>query len=396
MNCILFDDHRWEQLLPLTFTRPIAELRIGILKIAEKWNKILNTSCSYSTSDYLQTKYPLKIADDNILINSSVLPDDQFIEKLHQLKVGESITKDADILAARAGAEETKKFLGESGIDFKPFPYTEEIVIINRPWDLFSNNGEAIQRDFYLLTHDRRSQPVSATNNIVNPENIFFEEGVKAEFVTINATGGPVYIGKDCELMEGTIIRGPFAACDHAVTKLAAKIYGPTTLGPHVKVGGELNNVVFQGYSNKAHDGFLGNAVIGEWCNLGADTNNSNLKNNYAQVRLWDYATEHFIKTGLQFCGLIMGDHSKCAINTMFNTGTVIGVSANIFGEGFPRNFVPSFSWGGAHGFEVYSLKKASEVASIVMQRRSLEFTQADQDILDEAFQRTQKFRSHY
>lgn len=396
MNYILFDDHRWEQLLPLTFTRPIAELRIGILKITEKWNKILNTSCSFSTTDYLQTKYPLNIADDNILINSSVLPDDQFIEKLHQLKAGESITKDADILAARAGAEETKKLLGESEIDFNSFPYTEEIVIINRPWDLFSFNGEAIQRDFELLTRDRKSQPLSATNNIVNPENIFFEEGAKAEFVTINATGGPVYIGKDCELMEGTIIRGPFAACDHAVTKLAAKIYGPTTLGPHVKVGGELNNVVFQGYSNKAHDGFLGNAVIGEWCNLGADTNNSNLKNNYAQVRLWDYATEHFIKTGLQFCGLIMGDHSKCAINTMFNTGTVIGVSANIFGEGFPRNFVPSFSWGGAHGFEVYSLRKASEVASIVMQRRSMELTQADQEILEEVFQRTQKFRSHY
>ncbi len=396
MNYILFDDKRWEQLLPLTFTRPIAELRIGILKIAEKWNNILNTSCSYSTQEYLQTKYPLKIADDNILINSSVLPNDRFVEKLLQLSTGQAITKDADILAVRAGAEDTKKILKGSEIALNSLQYKEDILCINRPWDLFSHNGAAIQQDYDLLTQGRKSQAISATNNVLGTDNIFFEEGVKAEFVTINASDGPVYIGKDCELMEGTIIRGPFAACEHAVTKLAAKIYGPTTLGPHVKVGGELNNVVFQGFSNKAHDGFLGNAVIGEWCNLGADTNNSNLKNNYAQVRLWDYATEHFIKTGLQFCGLIMGDHSKCAINTMFNTGTVIGVSANIFGEGFPRNFVPSFSWGGAHGFEVYSLKKACEVAEIVIKRRSMELTQVDRDILSEVFDRTQKFRSHY
>jgi UDP-N-acetylglucosamine diphosphorylase/glucosamine-1-phosphate N-acetyltransferase len=243
-----------------------------------------------------------------------------------------------------------------------------------------------------LLTKGRTSAPISDTVQVLG-KDVFFEEGAKAEFVTINANTGPVYIGKDAEIMEGSVIRGPFALCEHSAVKLSAKIYGPTTIGPESKVGGELNNVVIQGYSNKGHDGFLGNSVLGEWCNIGADSNNSNLKNNYAEVRLWDYETACFAKTGLQFCGLIMGDHSKCGINTMFNTGTVVGVSANIYGSGFPRNFVPSFSWGGASGFTEYKTNKAFEVAAKVFERRGLEFDEVEQRILDHVFEMTKVYR---
>src|SRR5690606_24924204 len=250
-----------------------------------------------------------------------------------------------------------------------------------------------LEDDFELLTDGRRSQPIPATNNIINGQNIFIEEGAKLEFVTLNASFGPIYIGKDAEIMEGSIIRGPFALCEHATVKLGAKIYGPTTVGPHSKVGGEVNNSVIFGYSNKGHDGFMGNSVLGEWCNLGADTNNSNLKNNYAEVRLWDYNTESFARTGLQFCGLMMGDHSKCGINTMFNTGTVVGVSANIFGSGFPRNFIPSYSWGGAAGMTTFKTDKAFEVAREVMKRRNLEFTEQDEKIMEHVFEITAKYR---
>ena len=260
-------------------------------------------------------------------------------------------------------------------------------------WDIFSKNGEAIQEDFNLITKDRKSQPIPEMVVAFHSENIFIEEGAKLPYCSLNATNGPIYIGKDSEIMEGSVIRGPFALCEHATVKLATKIYGATTIGPHSKVGGEVNNSVIFGYSNKGHDGFLGNSVLGEWCNLGADTNNSNLKNNYAEVRLWDYQTEGFAKTGLQFCGLMMGDHSKCGINTMFNTGTVVGVSANIFGSGFPRNFVPSFSWGGSKGFVTYLTKKAFEVSKVVMSRREIEFTEDDKAILEHIFEETKKFR---
>ena len=258
---------------------------------------------------------------------------------------------------------------------------------------LTTKNGEAIKQDFELITKGRDSQIISESINIINPDQVFIEEGAKLEFVTLNASSGPIYIGKDTEIMEGSNIRGPFALCEYATVKLGAKIYGPTTIGPHCKVGGEVNNSVLFGYSNKGHDGFLGNSVLGEWCNLGADTNNSNLKNNYAEVRLWDYNTEGFAKTGLQFCGLMMGDHSKCGINTMFNTGTVVGVSANIFGSGFPRNFIPSFSWGGNGGFTTYLTKKAFEVANIVMARRDIEFTEQDAAILEHVFEEAKKYR---
>ncbi|HLT53953.1 MAG TPA: putative sugar nucleotidyl transferase, partial [Flavobacteriaceae bacterium] len=284
----------------------------------------------------------------------------------------------------------------QEDIDFSSYEaieYTEDVLKIEHTWDIFSKNGDAIQEDFDVLTRGRKSQPIPAGNNILGSENIFLEEGAALQFVTLNATSGPIYIGKNAEIMEGSIIRGPFALCEGATVKLAAKIYGPTTVGPFSKVGGEVNNSVIFGYSNKGHDGFLGNSVLGEWCNLGADTNNSNLKNNYAEVRLWDYNSESFARTGLQFCGLMMGDHSKCGINTMFNTGTVVGVSANIFGSGFPRNFVPSFSWGGSAGFTTYVTKKAFEVAQVVMSRRQIEFTEQDAAILEHVFEETKKYR---
>lgn len=284
----------------------------------------------------------------------------------------------------------------QEDIDFDEYDlidYDEEVLRIENTWDIFAINDAAIREDFQLLTDDRHSQPIPKSVNVIAPENIFIEEGAKLEFVTLNASTGPIYIGKNAEIMEGSVIRGPFALCEEAQVKLATKIYGATTIGPHCRVGGEVNNSVMFGYSNKGHDGFLGNSVLGEWCNIGADSNNSNLKNNYEEVRLWSYETEGFAKTGLQFCGLMMGDHSKCGINTMFNTGTVVGVSANIFGTGFPRNFVPSFSWGGASGFTTYLTKKAFEVAKVVMSRRHVEFTEQDAHILEHVFEETKKWR---
>lgn len=393
MNYILFDDKSWENLLPLTFTRPVAEIRTGILTIREKWEKHLNVKMSFQTQDYLSKKYQIKIDKENILINGSIIPNSDLIDEIAKLELNQAIVKGDKLIALRLGQKSVGDFNYAEINDYKTTEYSGEIISIEWPWSIFSLNDKTIECDFNLLTKGRKSAPISKTNNIIAGENIFLEEGAKVEFATLNASTGPIYVGKDAEIMEGAIVRGGLALCENSVLKLGAKVYGATTIGPHSKVGGEINNSVITGFSNKAHDGFLGNSVLGEWCNLGADTNNSNLKNNYAEVRLWNYETGRFIKTGLQFCGLIMGDHSKCAINTMFNTGTVIGVNTNIFGEGFPRNFVPSFSWGGAHGFTGYGVKKAFEVAEIVMKRRNLELTDEDKEILTYIFDKTSKYR---
>ena len=387
MNYILFEDNRLRtNLLPFTFTAPIGEIRVGILTMKERWDKLTNSVSSYLTQDYLSEKFPLKLEPENIFVNSSIVANSQIIDELNKLKLNQELVKDNVIIAYKKSDPFTEMVL-------ETVNYDGEITLIENTWDIFGKNGEILKLDYKLITEGRKSQKLSSTNNLLAEENIFVEEGVKAEFVTINANEGFVYLGKDSELMEGAVIRGPFALCEHAGVKLSAKIYGPTTIGPHSKVGGELNNVVIFGYSNKGHDGFLGNAVLGRWCNLGADTNNSNLKNNYVKVRLWNYGTERFDKTGLQFCGLIMGDHSKSAINTMFNTGTVVGVFANIFGSDFPRNFVPSFSWGGASGFKTYALKKANEVAEVVMARRDIEYTDIDKRIMEKVFEMTSRFR---
>ncbi|NNC50005.1 MAG: glucose-1-phosphate thymidylyltransferase [Flaviramulus sp.] len=389
MNYILFDGPSRNSLLPFTFTRPVADIRVGILTIREKWETFLEMTTTTITEDYLSDKYPMVEMDENVMINASYLPNLELVEMVKDLKVNQAIFKDEDVIAFF-----TKE--AQEDIDFDSFEaieFTEDIIKIEHTWDIFSKNGDAIQEDFNLITKGRKSISIPPSNNIIAAENIFIEEGAKLEFTTLNASSGPIYIGKDSEIMEGAIVRGPLALCEGANIKLGAKIYGPTTIGPFSKVGGEVNNSVLFGYSNKGHDGFLGNSVLGEWCNLGADTNNSNLKNNYAEVRLWDYQTEGFAKTGLQFCGLMMGDHSKCGINSMFNTGTVVGVSANIYGSGFPRNFVPSFSWGGNAGFTTYLTKKAFEVAKVVMSRRNIEFSELDQKILEHVFEETSKYR---
>jgi UDP-N-acetylglucosamine diphosphorylase/glucosamine-1-phosphate N-acetyltransferase len=383
MNVILFDSNR-SNFYPLSYTRPISEFRIGILTIKEKWTHYYK-NISTKTEDYLVSKYPIRKQKENLWIDASVLPSKELKTELDSLRNGEVLESNGKIIAF--------KNLNYSFKNLNKINTSILVHSIENIWDIFSDNGREIEADFKLLTKARKSQKISNTNTVIG-KHIFIEKGAKISCSILNAENGPIYIGKNTEIMEGAIIRGPFAMGENAVLKMGSKIYGPTTLGPHCKVGGEVNNSVFFGYSSKAHDGFLGNSVIGEWCNLGADTNNSNLKNNYAEVKLWNYEMERFKKTGLQFCGLIMGDHSKCGINTMFNTGTVVGVSANIFGSGFPRNFVPSFSWGGASGFQVYKLPKVFEVASKVFERRKLDFDENEQNILSEVYDMTKRYRN--
>ncbi|WMI69937.1 GlmU family protein [Mangrovimonas sp. YM274] len=392
MNYILFDGPSRNNLLPFTYTRPVADIRVGILTIREKWETFLGYTTTTLTEEYLSEKFPMVEIEENVMINASYLPNAELIEMVKSLKENQAIFKDEDVLAFfTTDTQEEVDFEIYEAIEFE-----DDVLKIEHTWDIFAKNGEAISEDFELLTKGKESQPIPSSNNTIHANRIFIEEGAKLEFVTLNATNGPIYIGKDAEIMEGSIIRGPFALCEGATVKMGAKIYGPTTVGPYSKVGGEINNSVLFAYSNKGHDGFLGNSVLGEWCNLGADTNNSNLKNNYAEVRLWNYETEGFARTGLQFCGLMMGDHSKSGINTMFNTGTVVGVSANVFGSGYPRNFIPSFAWGGSSGFTTFLTKKAFEVAKVVMSRRNIEFTEQDAAIMEHVFELTQKYRKSF
>lgn len=386
MNYILFDGPSRNDLLPFTFTRPVADIRIGILTIREKWEKMLNTITSTQTEDYLSGKWPLELKEENIFINSSYIPTREIVESIKSLEKGQKLILNDEVLAYYKSAEKNLE-------DYESIQVVLDTVKIAYTWDIFSKNGEAIEMDFELLTSDRKSQKIDASNYIKSEDRIFIEEGAVVENCSLNASSGPIYIGKDATVMEGSLIRGPFALCEGATIKLGAKIYGPTTVGPACKAGGEISNSVLFQNSNKGHDGFLGNSVLGEWCNIGADSNNSNLKNNYADVRLWNYNTENFAKTGLQFCGLIMGDHSKCGINTMFNTGTVVGVSANIFGSGFPRNFIPGFSWGGSGGTSTYKLEKVFETAELVMKRRGVDLTEEDKKILQHVFDYSAKWR---
>ena len=389
MNYILFDGEHRDALLPFTYTRPVADIRIGILTIREKWELFLGATTTTITEDYLSDKYPMVEMEQNVMINASYLPTKVLVSQIKNLKENQAIYN-GDTMVAFFSLEDQEIDIN----NLEVLQHEDPLLKVETTWDIFSKNGAAIQADYNLITTDRTSAPIPEKTVAFNPEAIFIEEGAKLPLCVLNATDGPIYIGKNTEIMEGSMVRGPFALCEGATLKMGTKIYGPTTVGPHSKVGGEVNNSVFFGYANKAHDGFLGNSVIGEWCNLGADTNNSNLKNNYAEVRLWSYETENFAKTGLQFCGLMMGDHSKCGINTMFNTGTVVGVSANIFGSGFPRNFIPSFSWGGSKGFTTYLTSKAFEVAREVMKRRGLEFTTQESAILEHVFKLSATYRT--
>lgn len=390
MNFILSDGNHREDLFPFTLTRPVAEMRIGILTIREKWEKWLGVSLSFQTEDYLSEKFPLRTSDENVVINGSYLPNENVVQAVQQLQLGEALMDGSEYIAYA-----TKTLDGAfDAAKYRLVSHTFEGIMVKNTWDIFSKNGATLQSDFDLLTKGRKSQPISETNRVLAPENIFLEEGATVEFCTLNASTGPIYIGKNALMMEGSMVRGGFALGESAIVKMGAKIYGPTTAGPGCKLGGEVNNSVLFANSNKGHDGFLGNSVLGEWCNIGADTNTSNLKNNYAEVRLWNYRTENFARTGLQFCGLMMGDHSKCGINVMFNTGTVVGVNANIFGGGFPRNFVPSYSWGGAAGFSTFLPSKAFEVATAMMKRRNMEFNDTEARILEHVFEVTKKWRN--
>lgn len=391
MNVILFDDEAiWKNLLPLTYTRPVSELRVGILTVKQKWDKWLNTSCSYHTQTFLANKFPLIEKENSFLINSSVCPDKSLVDAIKELKPGKALIKNNKLIAF-VGA--TNKINDHSGLEKTEIAFP--IFEISNVWDIFQKNGEAIHADFGILTSGKKSAAISSTITIIGDKNlVFFEEGVKAEACILNTSGGPIYIRKDAEIMEGSAIRGPFALCEHSTLKLNTKIYGPTTIGPQCKIGGEVSNCVIFGFSNKAHDGFIGNSVIGEWCNLGADTNSSNLKNNYGNVKLFNYVKNSSVDSGLTFCGLIMGDHSKSGINTMFNTGTVVGVGANVFGGGFPVTHIPAFSWGGSEGFETYRLEKLFETAEKVFERRGLKLDQKEKDLLNHIFKITAEYRN--
>ena len=389
MNYILFDGPSRNALLPFTFTRPVADILIGIMTIRQKWEMHLGSTTTTLTEEYLSEKYPMVELEENVMINASFLPNAILVEMVSNLESNQAIFRGDEVIAFYTSEEQEE-------VDFDSYEileYNEDCLTVQNTWDIFSKNHAAIREDFEILTEDRRSQPIPKSVNVIAPENIFIEEGAKLEFVTLNASAGPIYIGKDSEIMEGSVIRGPFALCENAQVKMASKVYGATTVGPYSRIEKKKKNVVLFAYSNKGHDGFLGDSVLGEWCNIGADSNNSNLKNNYEEVKLWSYETEGFAKTGLQFCGLMMGDHSKCGINTMFNTGTVVGVSANIFGSGFPRNFVPSFSWGGASGFTTYVTKKAFETARLVMSRRNVDFDEREAAILEYVFEESKKWR---
>ncbi|MEH6679374.1 MAG: GlmU family protein [Sediminicola sp.] len=389
MNYILFDGPVRNALLPFTFTRPVADIRVGIMTIREKWEMYLGSTTTTITEEYLSVKYPMVEMEENILINASFLPNVELVQLVGALQENEAIFYQGEVVAFYTRDTDPEVDFGT----YDPIHFDGPVLQIQHTWDIFSKNGEALEADFDLLTDGRESAPISATNTVLNPARIFMEEGAKAECCILNANTGPIYIGKNAELLEGSMIRGGFALGEGGVVKMGAKIYGPTTVGPYGKVCGEISNSVIFGYTSKGHDGYLGNSVLGEWCNIGADSNNSNLKNNYEQVRVWSYETEGFAKTGLQFCGMMMGDHSKCGINTMFNTGTVVGVSANIFGAGFPRNFIPSFSWGGAAGLTTFMPEKAFETATVMMARRGFEFNKVEADILEHVFVETKKWR---
>lgn len=396
-HIILFDNEVRDRLLPLTFTRPVCEIRFGLMTIREKWARWLDAPVSYITQDYLAERYEIGQGEDNLIINGSVCPSAQLVRLIEQMEYNEALLQGDELIAAKLKEADIERLMADEDIgELKGYDLTgTEYLKLDQLWDIYRLNAQAIEQDFELLAKNRESAPLDGSNRVVGPrDQLFLEEGAQAHCAVFNTTAGPIYLGKDATVMEGSLLRGPIGLCDHSTFKMGAKIYGATTVGPHCKVGGEVSNSVFLGYSNKAHDGYLGNAVIGQWCNIGADTNNSNLKNNYDQVRLWSYPEGRFVKTGQQFCGLFMGDHSKTAINTSLNTGTVIGVSVNLFGEGFPRNFVPSFAWGGKNGFQTYRSDRAFDTMERVMARRGVELDVQERLILLRVFEDTVKYRS--
>ncbi|WP_425636083.1 GlmU family protein [Algoriphagus yeomjeoni] len=390
-SILLFDDPAIRgSLLPFTFTRPVAEIRVGILKISEKWEKISEASVSFLTQDYLQAKFP-RSTGNALAINGAWLPDNKSLKLLQALSTNQALYFGKTLIATYIGETE-KNLSAVKGKEIVQLGY--EPTLLLKTWNIFQFNGAEIKKDFELITKGRKSAKITDPHTkVYSPENIFVEEGAVIRAAVLNAENGPIYIGKNTEIQEGSMIRGPFALCESSTVNMGSKIKGDTTVGPYSKVGGELSNSVIFGFSNKGHEGFLGNSVIGEWCNMGADTNTSNLKNNYSPVKLWDYTVGNYSNTGLQFCGLMMGDHSKCGINTMFNTGTVVGIGSNIFGPGFPRKFIPSFAWGGEEGFSTFLFPKFLETAKAVVARRGLELNVEEQEILRTIFEMSKNYR---
>jgi len=382
MNYILFDNEVRLNLLPFTHTRAIADIRCGILTMRQRWELLLCvTNTGTLTQDYIQACYSnINSTNEAVYINGAVIGNALITKQITLLGLNESLTKDGTIIAARIHSLDGNiDDLNQAVSHTKRVEYDGLVVQLKNIWDIFSLNETAINNDWQLITQNRESAPIPQGVIVNGKEKLFIEHGAVINAGTIiNAQTGYVYVGKDAEILEGSLLRGPVAVCKQAVIKMGAKIYGATTIGPGCKVGGEINNVVFFANSNKSHDGYLGNAVIGEWCNLGADTNCSNLKNNYDVVKVWHEASQSEVNTGLTFCGLMMGDHSKCGINTMFNTGTVVGVSCNIYGGGFPDKYIPSFSWGGSDGFITYRFEKAMETANRMMGRRNKQLNAAE------------------
>lgn len=377
MKLLLFDTPlAHKQLLPLTFTRPISEIRCGIFTICEKWEHYFGKA-SWLTESYLSEVFPCQYESENLYINASLLPTEEIIAQIKNLQKGDAIVHQDKVLAF---VSTEVKYSEIANLTFSKRTETENVQLIERPWHIFQQNGNEIRKDFQHIISTEENHPISDPHTTVYAkENIFIGKNVKIKASVLNAETGPIYIGDNCEIQEGSLIRGPFALCEGSTVNMGAKMRGDNTIGPHCKVGGEISNSILFGYSNKGHDGFLGNSVLGEWCNLGADTNTSNLKNNYSNVSIYSYAENGNIDTGSQFCGLTMGDHSKAGVNTMFNTGTVVGVSANVFDGDFPAKHIPSFAWGKN---EVYDLDKALETAKRVMERRGKSLSEAEVKVL--------------
>ncbi|MEM9888262.1 MAG: putative sugar nucleotidyl transferase [Bacteroidota bacterium] len=394
-NIILFDDDSRDRFLPLTFTRPVGELRIGILTIREKWEKWLDCKVSYITQEYLSEKYPIQVESDNYIINSSILPTQQLCALVKGLQLSEAILKDGELIATRLNEKQIAKLMKDEEIEELQGYELDDTPLLRlaHMTDLFQKNEIALREDYELLTAGRVSAALNDSNLVRGAAQIFVEEGAEINCSMLNASTGPIYIGKEVKVLEGSMLRGPLALCEGSVVKMGTKIYGASTFGPHSKIGGELKNVIFQDNSNKGHEGYLGNAVIGAWCNLGAATNASNLKNNYNQVKQWSYVKEALTLTDLQFCGLVMGDYSRSSIGTLFNTATVVGVCANVFGQGLTPKFIPSFSWGSDMN-TTFKIEKAIEMAERVMARKEMELSVADRLILVKIFEESSKFRS--
>jgi UDP-N-acetylglucosamine diphosphorylase/glucosamine-1-phosphate N-acetyltransferase len=376
MKLNLSDNGLHLRFAPLTLTRPVGELRMGIFTNVERWKQYIpDAEIGFLTEDYLSEQF--SSIEDGLTINAAVIPNEDLAVAIFHLEKDQGLFAGELFLAGNPKAHNKVQFLGK------------ELVVLENRWDLYLKNDIVLRQDFERITNGRTSAAISNLVTVVGPKDqLFLEEGAMVEAAVINTQKGPVYIGREAEIMEGALIRGPFALGQYAQVKMGAKIYGATTVGPDCRVGGEVSNCVFQSYSNKGHDGFLGNALVGEWCNLGADTNTSNLKNNYGMVDTYSYETGSLQKTTVQFMGLCMGDHSKCGISTMFNTGTVVGVSSNIYGAGFPDKWIPSFSWGGADELVPFRFEKAVEYANNMMSRRNKKLTDEEVQILRHLYEK--------